>query len=68
MPRQVNVFNEVALGHMMSLKVRLPATWLRGNFDPHFSLAPARQDLELAIELARATNTPMRLVRFASRR
>jgi 3-hydroxyisobutyrate dehydrogenase-like beta-hydroxyacid dehydrogenase len=46
---------------MMSLKVRLPATWLRGNFEPRFSLALARKDLGLALELAQATDTPMRL-------
>jgi len=57
----INVFNEAALGQMMSLKVRLPATWLRGNFEPRFSLALARKDLGLALELARATNTPMHL-------
>src|SRR5213079_359754 len=57
----VNVFNEAALGHQMSMKVRLPATWLRGDFDPRFSLALARKDLGLALDLARATNTPMRL-------
>jgi 3-hydroxyisobutyrate dehydrogenase-like beta-hydroxyacid dehydrogenase len=57
----VNVFNEAALGQMMSLKVRLPATWLRGNFEPRFSLALARKDLGLAQEVARATNTPMPL-------
>jgi len=57
----VKVFNEAALGQMMSLKVRLPATWLRGNFDPRFSLALARKDVGLALELARATDTPMRL-------
>ena len=57
----VNVFNEAAIGQMMSLKVRLPATWLRGNFEPRFSLALARKDLGLALELARATDTPMRL-------
>lgn len=57
----VNVFNEAALGQMMSLKVRLPATYLRGNFDPRFSLALARKDLGLAQELARATDTPMPL-------
>jgi len=60
----VNVFNEAALGQMMSLKVRLPATLLRGNFDPRFSLALARKDLGLAQELARATDTPMRLGAF----
>jgi 3-hydroxyisobutyrate dehydrogenase-like beta-hydroxyacid dehydrogenase len=57
----VEVFNEAALGQMMSLKVRLPATWLRGNFAPRFSLALARKDLRLAQELARATGSPMRL-------
>jgi 3-hydroxyisobutyrate dehydrogenase len=60
-PTIVNVFNAAALGQMMSLKVRLPATWLRGDFDPRFSLALARKDLGLAQELARATGTPMRL-------
>lgn len=57
----VEVFNEAALGHMMSLKVRLPATYLRGNFEPRFSLELARKDLGLALELARATDVPMRL-------
>jgi 3-hydroxyisobutyrate dehydrogenase-like beta-hydroxyacid dehydrogenase len=57
----VNVFNEAALGHMMNLKVRLPATYFRGDFDPRFPLALARKDLGLALDLARATNTPMRL-------
>src|SRR5205085_12205578 len=56
----VNVFNEAALGHQMSMKVRLPATYLRGDFDPRFSLALARKDLGLALELARQTETPMR--------
>jgi 3-hydroxyisobutyrate dehydrogenase-like beta-hydroxyacid dehydrogenase len=57
----VEVFNEAAIGRMMSLKVRLPATLLRGNFEPRFSLALARKDLGLAQELARSTDTPMRL-------
>jgi 3-hydroxyisobutyrate dehydrogenase len=56
----VRVFNEAALGHQMSLKVRLPATYLRGDFSPRFSLALARKDLGLALELARQTDTPMR--------
>jgi 3-hydroxyisobutyrate dehydrogenase len=57
----VRVFNEAALGQQMSLKVRLPATWLRGDFEARFSLALARKDLGLAIDLARETSTPMRL-------
>ena len=57
----VKVFNEAALGQMMSFKVRLPATYLRGDFEPRFSLALARKDLGLAQELAGATDTPMPL-------
>ncbi len=57
----VEVFNEAALGHQMSMKVRLPSTWLRGDFAARFSLALARKDLGLALDLARATGTPMRL-------
>lgn len=57
----VRVFNEAALGQMMSMKVRLPATWLRGDFAPRFSLALARKDLGLALDLARGSDTPMRL-------
>jgi 3-hydroxyisobutyrate dehydrogenase-like beta-hydroxyacid dehydrogenase len=38
-----------------------PATYLRGDFEPRFSLALARKDLGLALDLARETDTPMRL-------
>jgi 3-hydroxyisobutyrate dehydrogenase len=57
----VDVFKHAALGQMMSLNVRLPATYLQGNFDPRFALRLARKDLGLALELARAYDTPMRL-------
>lgn len=57
----VDVFKHAALGQMMSLNVRLPATYLSGNFDPRFALRLARKDLGLALELARAYDTPMRL-------
>lgn len=57
----VDVFRQAALGNMMSLKVRLPATYLRGNFEPRFALGLARKDLGLAVELARASGVPLRL-------
>lgn len=57
----VRVFNEAALGQQMSMKVRLPATYLAGDFDPRFSLSLAKKDLGLAMDLARETKTPMRL-------
>jgi 3-hydroxyisobutyrate dehydrogenase-like beta-hydroxyacid dehydrogenase len=39
----------------------LRAAYLRGDFEPRFSLALARKDLGLAQELAGATDTPMPL-------
>src|SRR5262252_7420168 len=57
----VKVFTEAALGNQMNLKVRLPATYLRGDFTARFSLALARKDLGLAQQLARETGTPMPL-------
>ncbi len=57
----VDVFMNAALGNMMSLKVRLPATYLQGNFDARFQLKLALKDLGLALALARAYNVPMRL-------
>jgi 3-hydroxyisobutyrate dehydrogenase-like beta-hydroxyacid dehydrogenase len=57
----VKVFTEAALGNQMNLKVRLPATYLRGDFDARFSLALAAKDLGLAQQLSRETDTPMRL-------
>lgn len=61
------VFTEAALGHQMNLKVRLPATYLRGDFAPRFSLSLARKDLGLALDLARETDTPMRLAEICER-
>lgn len=57
----VKVFTEAALGNQMNLKVRLPATYLKGNFAPRFALALAHKDLGLALDLARETGTPMHL-------
>ncbi len=63
----VEVFKSAALGHMMSLKVRLPATYLRGDFTPRFALRLARKDLGLALEVGRAGNVPCRSPPCASR-
>jgi 3-hydroxyisobutyrate dehydrogenase-like beta-hydroxyacid dehydrogenase len=58
----VDVFMNAALGHMMSLKVRLPATYLRGQFDDaRFALRLAHKDVGLAVQLGRAYGVPMRL-------
>src|SRR5262249_10041417 len=57
----VTAFTEAALGRMTNLTVRLPATYLRGNFEPRFALQLAHKDLSLALELARNTEVPLRL-------
>jgi 3-hydroxyisobutyrate dehydrogenase len=61
----VEVFKTAALGNMMNLKVRLPATYFRGDFEPRFSLALAHKDLGLALDLGRETETPMRIAEIA---
>src|SRR5262250_2004272 len=50
----VDVFMNAALGHMMSLQVRLPATYLRGQFEARFALRLAHKDVGLAVQLGRA--------------
>jgi 3-hydroxyisobutyrate dehydrogenase len=57
----VDVFRHAALGQQMSLNVRLPATYLRGEFEPRFALRLARKDLGLAVELGKFYDVPMRL-------
>ncbi len=57
----VDVFTQAALGNMMNLKVRLPATYLQGDFEARFALKLARKDVGLATQLARTYNVPMRL-------
>jgi 3-hydroxyisobutyrate dehydrogenase len=57
----VEVFTQAALGHMTNLKVRLPDTYLRGEFTARFALQLARKDVGLATALAREHNVPMRL-------
>ena len=57
----VNVFTNGALGRMSNLKLRLPDTYFRGNFDARFALRIARKDVGLATELARAYDVPVRM-------
>jgi len=63
----VDVFMNAALGHQMSLKVRLPATYLRGDFDARFALKLAHKDLALAVDLGRAHDVPMPLSTMCTR-
>jgi 3-hydroxyisobutyrate dehydrogenase len=57
----VEVFTQAALGHMTNLKVRLPDTYLRGDFTARFALQLAHKDVSLATALGREVNVPMRL-------
>jgi 3-hydroxyisobutyrate dehydrogenase len=56
----VEVFTQAALGHMTNLKVRLPDTYLRGDFTARFALKLAHKDVDLATALAREYRVPMR--------
>jgi 3-hydroxyisobutyrate dehydrogenase len=57
----VEVFTQAALGHMTNLKVRLPDTYLHGDFTARFALQLAHKDVGLATALGREVNVPMRL-------
>jgi 3-hydroxyisobutyrate dehydrogenase len=57
----VEVFTQAALGHMTNLKVRLPDTYLRGDFTARFALQLAHKDVGLATALGREYHVPMRL-------
>ena len=57
----VDVFMQAALGEMMNLKVRLPATYFQGDFAARFALKLARKDVGLATALGREYQVPMRL-------
>ena len=57
----VEVFTQAALGHMTNLKVRLPDTYLRGDFTARFALQLAHKDVGLATALGREYRVPMRL-------
>ena len=46
---------------MTNLKVRLPDTYLRGDFTARFALQLAHKDVSLATALGREVNVPMRL-------
>jgi 3-hydroxyisobutyrate dehydrogenase len=57
----VEVFTQAAMGQMTNLKVRLPATYLSGDFTARFALRLARKDVGLATALGREYQVPMRL-------
>jgi 3-hydroxyisobutyrate dehydrogenase len=57
----IEVFTQAALGHMTNLKVRLPDTYLRGDFTARFALQLAHKDVGLATALGREYHVPMRL-------
>jgi 3-hydroxyisobutyrate dehydrogenase len=57
----VEVFTQAALGQMTNLKVRLPATYFRGDFTARFALKLARKDVGLATALGREYQVPMRM-------
>lgn len=47
-----------AIGQGGNLHVRIPDTFMRNDFEPRFTLAGARKDLSLAVELADELDVP----------
>ena len=58
----VDVFAQGSFGRMSNLKLRLPETWLRGEFAARFALALGAKDLGLAEALADEVEVPMEMV------
>jgi len=53
-------------GYSKMMDLRLPGFLLEGSFDPGFKLDLMKKDVNLAIESARASNTPLLLTSAAA--
>ena len=50
-----------SIGRATNLHVRLPDTFMKGDFEPRFTLSGARKDVALAVALAGEHDVPVRL-------
>jgi 3-hydroxyisobutyrate dehydrogenase len=61
--RLMGALQRAAIGKGGNLQVRLPETYMRGDFEPRFALKTAHKDIRLAVELADEVGVPVRLAR-----
>ena len=54
---------QAAIGKGGNLHVRLPDTFMKGDFEPRFTLKGAHKDIKLALELAEEVGVPVKIAR-----
>jgi 3-hydroxyisobutyrate dehydrogenase len=62
--RLLDALQQAAIGKGGNLHVRLPDTYMKGDFEPRFSLATAHKDIRLAVELADEVGVPVKIARM----
>jgi 3-hydroxyisobutyrate dehydrogenase len=61
--RLLQALQQSAIGKGGNLHERIPATFMKGDFKPRFTLNGAHKDLHLAVEMADEGGVPVRLAR-----
>lgn len=59
--RLLEALQQSAIGKGGNLHVRIPDTFMKGDFEPRFTLAGAHKDVQLAIQLAEEFGVPTRI-------
>jgi len=61
--RLLEALQQSAIGKGGNLHVRMPETFMKGDFEPRFTLAGAHKDVRLAVGLAEESGVPIRIAR-----
>ena len=61
--RLLKALQQSAIGKGGNLQVRIPDTFMKGDFEPRFTLAGAHKDVQLAVGLAEEAGVPIRIAR-----
>ena len=61
--RLLEAFQLAAIGKGGNLHARLPDTFMRGDFEPRFTLTGAHKDIRLAVQLADEVDVPIKIAR-----
>ncbi|MCZ6538974.1 MAG: NAD(P)-dependent oxidoreductase [Chloroflexi bacterium] len=61
--RLLKALQQSAIGKGGNLNVRMPETFMKGDFEPRFTLTGAHKDVRLAVGLAEETGVPIKIAR-----
>jgi 3-hydroxyisobutyrate dehydrogenase len=61
--RLLEALQQAAIGKGGNLHVRIPETYMKGDFEPRFTLKGAHKDLSLAVGLADEVGVPVKIAR-----